>query len=484
MPVLDAEAGAVRRQLEEVLRSPGFARNERLSGFLRFVVERHLEGRSQELKESVIGSEVFAREPSYDTRTDPVVRTEARRLRARLREYYDGPGAGDTLVIDLPKGGYVPVIRLAAHVLQATASSRESTPQPVRRSRWIRLALAGVVVIMAAIGLMRLTHRGDAPLAPDDRPSAATPSPADDLFRRARASEMRPGVRGVEITLDLFEQAVGKDPSFAPGYAGIAAMEAARSGFDRFSPAERAEMITKGWAAAKKAIQLEPRLADAYDALAMMQAREAQWDQAEHSFRRAIKIAPRDPLWRYHFAFFQLLPLGRIEDAIRELQGTEQFEPHSRNTHFGLYLAFRAIGRFDEADSHCIKAAENDEQLSGCWFDTLLRQGKTDEAVRIVETRWKDQLLRMGAESLGVAYARAGRRQDAERVAAVTPRPGNKVLIFAALRDKDRTFEFLDQMVPMGATRVGRELISPEFAFLAGDPRLKGLRKKVRLPEQ
>ena len=61
----------------------------------------------------MIGTEVFGREPSYDTKADPVVRTEARRLRARLAKYYDGPGAGDTLVIDLPKGGYVPVIRLA-----------------------------------------------------------------------------------------------------------------------------------------------------------------------------------------------------------------------------------------------------------------------------------------------------------------------------------------------------------------------------------
>src|ERR1700760_3683718 len=113
MPVLEAEAGAVRRQLEEVLKSPGFARNERLSGFLRFVIERHLEGRTQELKESVIGVEVFGREPGYDTKADPVVRTEARRLRTRLREYYNGSGAGDTIVIDLPKGRYVPVIQLS-----------------------------------------------------------------------------------------------------------------------------------------------------------------------------------------------------------------------------------------------------------------------------------------------------------------------------------------------------------------------------------
>jgi tetratricopeptide (TPR) repeat protein len=480
MPVLEAEAGAIRRQLEEVLKSPGFARNERLSGFLRFVVERHLEGRSQELKESVIGIAVFAREPTYDTKADPVVRTEARRLRTRLREYYEGPGAGDTLVIELPKGGYVPVIRLAAHVLQGT--SREGTPRSPNRSHLLRLALVGAGVIIAAIGLMRLTHWSEGNLVPDRRPSTASVSPAEDLFRRARASEMRPGVRGVEITLDLFQQVIDKDPSFAPAYAGVAAMEAARSAFDRFNPAERGEMIAKGWAAALKAIQLAPRLADSHDALAMMQARQAQWDQAEHSFRYAISIDPRDPLWRYHFAFFLLLPLGRVEEAIRELQSTEQFDPHARNTHFGLYAAFRAMGRFDEADSHCIKAAENDEQSSACWSDTLLRQGKADEALRIEEARWKDQLLRMGAESLGVAYAQAGRRQDAERVAAVVPRPASKAMIFAALGDRERTLETLDQMVSMGPTRVGRELISPEFAFLRGDPRLNVLRKKLGLP--
>ena len=53
----------VRRQLERVLESRGFARNERLSRFLRFLVERHLEGRDGQLKESVIGTEVFGRKP-------------------------------------------------------------------------------------------------------------------------------------------------------------------------------------------------------------------------------------------------------------------------------------------------------------------------------------------------------------------------------------------------------------------------------------
>ena len=104
-----AGAGAVRRELERVLESPGFARNERISRFLRFVVERHLGGRDHELKESVLGTEVFGRSPDYDPKRDPIVRTEAGRLRSRLIEYYAREGRDNALVIDLPKGGYGPV---------------------------------------------------------------------------------------------------------------------------------------------------------------------------------------------------------------------------------------------------------------------------------------------------------------------------------------------------------------------------------------
>ena len=111
MASVESEAQFVRRELERVLESPGFARNERMSRFLRFVVERHLDGRDHELKESVVAIEVFGRRPDYNPKQDPIVRTEAGRLRARLSEYYTGEGKGDALVIELPKGGYAPVVR-------------------------------------------------------------------------------------------------------------------------------------------------------------------------------------------------------------------------------------------------------------------------------------------------------------------------------------------------------------------------------------
>jgi hypothetical protein len=144
LPV-DSEAQAARRQLDKVLASPGFARNERMSRFLRFVVERHLEGRDQELKESLIAIEVFGRPPGYDSKQDPIVRTEASRLRARLSEYYLADGKADSMIIGLPKGGYVPVLQ------QAVA---EGSPAPGHRStRALPIAVAAACVVVALIAL-------------------------------------------------------------------------------------------------------------------------------------------------------------------------------------------------------------------------------------------------------------------------------------------------------------------------------------------
>src|SRR5579872_457802 len=100
----EPEAGVVLRQLERILASPSFSRNERLSRFLRFVVERAMTGCGHELKETVIGTEVFGRRPDYNPKRDAIVRIEAGRLRARLNEYYLGDGKLDPLVIKMPKG--------------------------------------------------------------------------------------------------------------------------------------------------------------------------------------------------------------------------------------------------------------------------------------------------------------------------------------------------------------------------------------------
>jgi serine/threonine-protein kinase len=99
------------RQRDRILGSVTFRQVDRLKRFLRFIVSEALAGRGNQLKEYVIGVQVFDKDSAFDPRADPIVRVQARRLRARLERYYREEGGGDALVIELPKGGYAPVFK-------------------------------------------------------------------------------------------------------------------------------------------------------------------------------------------------------------------------------------------------------------------------------------------------------------------------------------------------------------------------------------
>jgi hypothetical protein len=98
----------VRQQLERLIRHPIFSQSRRYSSLLRYLVEETLEGHSDHLKERTVGTDVFGRAPSYDTNTDPVVRTTAAQLRHRIARYYAQPEHASEIRILLPPGAYVP----------------------------------------------------------------------------------------------------------------------------------------------------------------------------------------------------------------------------------------------------------------------------------------------------------------------------------------------------------------------------------------
>jgi serine/threonine-protein kinase len=98
-------------QVGRILVSKAFRQSDRLKRFLSFIVEETVAGRGERLKEFVVGVEVFGKPASFDPRNDPIVRVQARRLRAQLARYYKEDASEGELVIELPKGGYAPVFR-------------------------------------------------------------------------------------------------------------------------------------------------------------------------------------------------------------------------------------------------------------------------------------------------------------------------------------------------------------------------------------
>ena len=139
-----------RELLQRILTSTEFRRATRLRDFLQYVVDRKLADSSQEVTEIFIGQRVFGRPPSYNPSEDSIVRTEARNLRQRLDRYFAGEGCNEPILLEIPKGGYLPVFRL-----RDIAAPGEVERVPLVRSRRFWL-LNGGGAVLAALGIWRL----------------------------------------------------------------------------------------------------------------------------------------------------------------------------------------------------------------------------------------------------------------------------------------------------------------------------------------
>ena len=142
----------IRAELGKVVASSVFAQSERMGQFLQFIVEATLGGEARRLKESVIGVEVYRRSADYDPQIDPIVRTEACRLRMKLRQYYDREGQRDGVVIRLPTGGYVPEFEVRPE-LAPTLVPIEESPVRTRKRPGNTALVVGVTVSFVAAGV-------------------------------------------------------------------------------------------------------------------------------------------------------------------------------------------------------------------------------------------------------------------------------------------------------------------------------------------
>jgi TolB-like protein/Tfp pilus assembly protein PilF len=281
---------------------------------------------------------------------------------------------------------------------------------------------------------------------------------------------------------ELFQQVIDADPSFAPAYAGLSAAYASMSHNVLFHGISSAQAHPIMRSAALKALQLDPLLAEAHAAMGYVYSREFDWQQADESFRRAIDLNPSLTQSYTLYARTTLWPLGKLAEAERLLQQAMGADPLSLNLQRETALVQIHVGRYGEAIDTLQRIRAVDPDFP--WINWLLGRaltlaGRPAEALAVIEA----SPMARGSEWEAPAYVMAGRRDEAERLAARHQNyPHRLAIIYAALGDKDRSFEALDGLARLEPHRVVDLLSYPELAGLRSDPRFAALRRRFKMP--
>jgi serine/threonine-protein kinase len=293
-------------------------------------------------------------------------------------------------------------------------------------------------------------------------------------FLRARGLQARRNPVNSAQAADLFARVVASDPSYAPAWAGLSSALAniPRTGPSLPPPDPRME------AAALRALQLDPLLAEAHAAMGVLYSSHRDWANAEGSFRKAIELNPGLTTTHTEFVLSVLLPMARWDESLEILAGAREADPLSLDVRRIQALVDVDSGRYDEAieNSRWVLARDPQFPYASVWLGRALTlSGRTDEALPIVE--------KGDASYLGYLYAVTGRRAEAEALAAgLADTPIRQMLIHGGLGDRDRAFEALERAAVSNWWMAATWSLRPEMAVLRGDPRLVAIRERLGLP--
>ncbi len=294
---------------------------------------------------------------------------------------------------------------------------------------------------------------------------------------------------GIEKSIPYFEEAIRKDPAFAPVYLGLAlAHNSLGSVMVGGDPNRERAQVTS---AALKALQLDPNLAEAHLLLANTEQKEWSWAQAEAEYRRVLELNPNDSDGYAGLAGW-LLCHGRTAEALALAERARELDSFGSTSWDIAWILFHSR-RYDEAIRELRSSlAVHPNDAGSLWLlgFTLVIKGQASEAIPTLERAAAVADRSSGfIDVLGAAYARAGRRSDALRILAELKRrkqhgyvaAASFVIVYLGLGENEQAFAWLEEAYKERSNMLQFVKVHPLFDPLRGDPRFVDLLHRVGL---
>jgi TolB-like protein/tetratricopeptide (TPR) repeat protein len=293
----------------------------------------------------------------------------------------------------------------------------------------------------------------------------------------------------VQESIAYFERAIKMDPTFAPAYVGLAA--ASNSLGTVFIGAPPDETRPKVISAARKALDLDPDLAEAHAILADVLQQQWHWADAETEYRRALELNPNDADAHAGLALW-LVCQGRTDEAVAWAQRGRELDPLAVSGDSIAWILFQAH-RYDEAirELHSVLAVHPDHAFALMTLGfTLVANDQPGDAIPVLEKAIS--ISHRSPAAIGVlirAYSHAGRRKDALRLLAELQQrrkagyvpAGAFVNAYLGLGDDEQSFAWLEQAYKEQSNILQFLKVHPYFDSIRGDPRFADLLRRTGL---
>ena len=315
-------------------------------------------------------------------------------------------------------------------------------------------------------------------LSPKERSLLMQVHPVDpqayDAYLRGSYWANQLTLEGLEKACDYFQKAIVKDPSYALAYVGVAQCFTARGSFD------------KAREALVKALVLDPSLAEAHNWLATMKLMiDWDWPGAEAEHKQATALGPNyAPAHRWYS--FYLLALGRLDEAMREIERARDLDPYDASTTDWLGQVLYHARRYDEALRENQRGLEMHPNTGGFYWEMadIYEQKKMFAEAFAARQQALISFKDPRVPALDEAYKRSGYKgyllKQAEFEQAHNP--PYAAHIYALLNDEPRAIAALEVAYNKRDGRILFMRTAPEFDSIRSSPRFRDLVRRIGFP--